>query len=414
MLYILRRPEVGFVLLALLAPISNYLRIGSIKLVYIIGACLLAGTLYWHIRQKGARFPKFAVAYAMIFLSGITYAWIRGGFSEFQTVVGLTGSVLIVCAVFLLYREVGRIERWLWVFALSVAISNIVIVGILLTYPALRPVLFDISSEGVRLRGTLGNPNTFGGAQLLAFSIFAYFVFKKGRGYRVMSGIGGVVVFLALMATQSRSAIFGLFFGVAIVGFFAVRASRRPLTTTAVICFSGIFMVTAFLSLPDEIAGYRLARVGNTEEVSVYEAGVNDIVEGRFFLYRAALRTIWENPSGVGFIEHEALTEVIARNSIRGTSKIPHNFVLSYLVKYGVVWGSIMSVVWFAPLASALKKFWKRKVPLNSISCFMLIGVTAYLVHNLLHSITNWVYFWTFWGIFVNTIQLEDRTRTRK
>lgn len=405
--YTLIKPEIGFLLLALLAPVSNYLRIGSIKLVYVIGVCLLFGVLQRHILKERRPLPGFAIAYGVVSLSCITYAWIIGGFSNSQVAVGLAGSVLIVCAVFVLF-DATQIRRWLWLFALGMATADIIVAVLAFAFPSTHSFIFKISSEGVRLRGTLGNPNMFGGAQILAFSIFAFYAVNCTGKIRIANILGVVVIFLALLASQSRSAILGLLLGLGIVGFLKFRLSRRPVYTIATILSVGLAMILTFINLPEEIAGFQLSRIGNTDVVNVYDVGTEDLIRNRLHIYNAALNTISQNPLGIGYLPHDETLKVVARNSRVGVEKTPHNFAISYLLTYGVVGGIVMVLIWVMPAAIIFWRLWSKRIPIDSLASMMLVGLIGYYVHNIFHSATNWIYFWVFWAMCVRIAKLEE------
>ena len=155
-----------------------------------------------------------------------------------------------------------------------------------------------------------------------------------------------------------------------------------------------------------------MGRVAGTGRARIYDVSTDNVVADRFYIYQASLETIWKNPLGVGFLDTQELATVIARDSEKGISKPTHNFVLNHLLRYGIIGGAIMVLIWLLPPIVIVWKLWKRRLPVRSLSTFMLIGVVSYLIHNLFHSMTNWIYFWIFWGMCIRAAQLEDRRRT--
>ncbi|WP_259248933.1 O-antigen ligase family protein [Salinibacter ruber] len=347
--------------------------------------------------------------YAFIYCTGVTYAWILGEFGNSQMTIGLFGSIFVTFSTFLIYTDTSKLKTWLWLFAVMIAVSNILLTVLIVVYPPSRSVIFEVTAEGVRLRGMFENPNMFGGAQILAISIFSFFVANRERGKSVLGAIGLIITFLALLATQSRSAILGLVIGATLVSLFILRVSRRRLVTSMSAALVVVVMVAAYVNLPKSVAGVKLSRVGEASETSVYDVGIESAIQSRFYIYDAAFNTIAARPFGIGYVDKPG--QVVAMHSNEGVEKMPHNFILAYFIRYGLLVGGVMVVFWLVPMVLIVKKLWGRTLPVRSLASLMLVGLTGYLIHNLFHSMTNWVYFWVFWAMSIRAAQLGDVAR---
>ncbi len=410
-LYILKYPRVGMVFIAVLAPVSNYITVGPIKVFYVIAALVLAGALYRQLSFSGLHLPKFVLLYGALTFGWITYSWVASGLSSTRLIAGLLGSAAIVCAVFILYDSVADVRNWTFAFATAVALSNVIVLLLALFYPPSRNLLFYVSGEGIRLQGTFGNPNIFGGAQVISFSIFFYFLINRIKGYQLISCLGALSTFGALLGAQSRSAILGLFIGIGAVGLFLIRNSNYPVRTLTGISVAGLLMIGVFFSLPSEIAGFELSRLGADAEAKLYSVGESAVIEERFYLYQAALETIAEHPLGIGYVSSEETAETIAKSSAQGVKKLPHNFILRHFIAFGLVGGGVMVLVWFYIPVAVTWKLWRRQLPSTSLAAMLLVGVVGYFIHNLFHSMTNWIYWWVFWGMCYRSAQLEDQRK---
>jgi hypothetical protein len=397
----LKHPRFGFICLALTAPVSNLLAVGSFKAMYLIGAVTLAGIAVQRLTRRRFDLPAKYVPHIFLVFVLLTYGWLLAGFSSVQLYMADVGALLLLVSVFFIYRNVKDIERWIWIFALAYGIADLFILATSVGNPA--SAMLRVAKAGVRLQGTGDNPNSFAAAHVLVFAFFLYFIANGQRYQRLISIAGASVTFGTILLAQSRSAIAGVFVAVGLGAIFWIRASRAPMRNMVLAgAFAGALLL-AFLNLPEEVGGLRLQRLSSKAGAGIYDMNFESVEEQRFWLFIPALQTIWEYPFGVGY--GEGAKDYILR--VGGVYKLPHNYVLRELLNYGILGGLYMNVLWILPVVLVCIRAWRRQIPASSLSLFFMVGMAGYLAHSLFHSNTNWIFLWITWGMCLKALQFE-------
>ena len=401
-LLVFRVPQRGFLILAFLAPIADLAEVGPIKAIQVLGALVLLTLFFQRVISHRTRYPRGLILHGSIVMFLACWAWMLSVDSGFAGFVSEIGSFALAIAIFLIYDDVRDIERWLWLFAVSILALDVVTIGAVAIVPHLRTLFLDISSEGVRFRGTFENPNFFGGAQIVALSVFLY-AFRYGGWRRAICLAGVALCSASLLLAQSRSALFGFFMGTALLGLTHLRYSKRPvflsLLTFGFLCVLGL----VYVNLPKKVAGVQLARLNADVPVDYYDIGVGAYETGRWPIVQAHLRTLSQRPWGLGY--GSQAKEVTGQ--LTGIFKMPHNFAIKEMLNYGVLGGIYIDLLWFFPVAFIFGRAWRRRIRPGSLAPYLRAGLGGYLLHSLFHSMTNWVYLYVFWAFTLRAGQLE-------
>lgn len=140
---------------------------------------------------------------------------------------------------------------------------------------------------------------------------------------------------------------------------------------------------------------------------------MEDVREDRFYLLRTGLETIRDYPMGLGYTA-ERLKYI---QCAAGIPKPAHNFIMGYLITYGLVGGSYLLFVWLSGPFTAARRLFRNRLKDPSLLVALLCGVCSYLTYNLAHASMNWIPFWLFWGIMLRAVQLsvpDDAERRRR
>lgn len=402
------RPTFVMTLIAVIAPLSNIVSFGPLKLIYLLAALQFGAVALNPNWRRHLRVPVASIYVLGSILFVITIAFVVGGMSAPRVYVGLVGSLALVLVALALFRTQYDIRRWMYFFAFAVAASDVVAVTMAVVLPSTRDLIFAIGSSGVRLQGFFGNPNLFAGAQVLALPILLHFLLTRKKLLRLLGASASLAVFGALLATQSRSAIGGFFIATA-CAILLVLARRSQASRAKVIVAGGVVlsvMIVGFLNLPEEIMGFELSRLSSASDSSVYAISADSVEEERLELFLAGLQTIREYPLGVG-LRHDT-PQVIG--NVTGIYYTPHNSLITSLVIFGVVGGLFFNLVWLGIGGYLFWQCWKSELG-DLFLVFLWAAVGGYIIHGLFHSVTNWIYMWIVWGLAYQCTRLFRRDR---
>ncbi len=140
---------------------------------------------------------------------------------------------------------------------------------------------------GRDIGSVLGDPNDLSLALLLPFSFAISLVVTKGmaKRFRLLGIIATVLLFSAIIATQSRGGLLGILSVLGIIGY------RRVKSKTLFFSLSGICAFALFI----------LAGISGRKSGGAAEAGIDESAMGRIHAWEAAIGMAADNPiTGVG------------------------------------------------------------------------------------------------------------------
>ncbi|WP_081580659.1 O-antigen ligase family protein [Salinibacter ruber] len=394
------RPNYALLAIAATLPVF-FVKIGGVKIVHVLGAVYVMSVLFSKLIEKDEGEQYYAIVYLLIVLTSVTYAYIIDNFSAGNVYIGLTGSALLVFCVLSHVKQKVIINYAVIVFATSVLIMDVLtllsIVGVY--QPPVQVV--KLSSEGIRITGTLKTPTIFAGAQVLALFPFLMLSLSR-RGIRRLYGVFGFLVVGALLVmSQSRSAIGGAVISVIIVLWKTNDQSLRNVGYRKISIAVFSIAVVSFLLYKGQIGGYRLSRISGDNPI-MYQMSPQDIVGARGGEFRAGISAVAHNPVGYGLT---GPTEYVY-TATDGLSRSSHNFILHHLSKYGIFFGTLFTILWLYPLYLGLH-YYKVNFSYYSIGPYLWVSVIAYLFHAFFHGATNWIFFWLMWAFAWQWMYLE-------
>jgi len=147
---------------------------------------------------------------------------------------------------------------------------------------------------------------------------------------------------------------------------------------------------------PSNIMGLGLYRFKSTDKMEVTDVSVADVESERLGLLKAAFGYSMKHPGGVGFVSRKNLISRLSRFSDSVRYRVPHSHVGSYMVKYGLFFGTILLLIWHMVPMVQLFSHSFGNVELSNMTKFLLVGVLAYTIHSLFHSYFNWILWWIY------------------
>jgi O-antigen ligase len=216
------------------------------------------------------------------------------------------------------------------------------------------------NGRSMRLSGVFGSPNNLGVAAALALLMVFLLCRQLGAGAALVLALLGLVISGAcLMLSGSRTAIFSMLAGIAVVVF-----TRRPLLAVSVITLlfcAGLLFVLA----PDarEAMLALVAREGSTREVTTFT--------GRTDIWRHVWSLIERAPVlGYGFASTKVVIPAGFAGAFGWTTHSAHNMLLQSWVATGLVGLSLLLVAF----ATLVRAHFTRPHPVrDAVTAFVLV-----------------------------------------
>lgn len=333
-------------------------------------------------------FEIFFMLYLLINLASIFYS-IDKFKSEFKFFNLFFGFVVFILGLNIV-QNVKQISSML-----KILIFSSTLIGLLGIYQGIfGPIKIDginfLSNFGHRAYGTFENPNFYAGFLVLVIPPACYFfLFGDDKKIRICGAFSIIILGNALLWTGSRGGIIAIGSALMLLLFFLYRDHRlQEIKLIAVIIF---LTITVYLSgnavsskasetpLDKSSAAYNLIYPNNFELQKV---------DVRLETYKKTLPMIWDHPVfGVGlstyrynFIRYYPGDELLRTNSVAHA----HNIFLNIAVEVGLLglfFFCMMFISFFRQSRFLISK--SQKYGINSIGIFGLLGLFAFLVHNL-------------------------------
>ena len=333
-------------------------------------------------------FEIFFVLYLLINLASIFYS-IDKFRSEFKFFNLLFGFIIFILG-FNIVQNVKQIAT-----ILKILIFSSTLLGLLGIYQGIfGPIKMDIidfvRDFGHRALGTFENPNFFAGFLTLVIPPACYFsLFGDEKKIRICGAFSVVVLGNALLWTGSRGGLIAIGSTLMLLLLFLHRDRRlQELTKTALIILVTIAMYLIGDAVSAKVAETRFEK-GSTAYNLIYPKDSElDKVDSRLDRYKKSLPLIWAHPIfGVGlstyehsFIKHYPEHEMSRTKSVAHA----HNIFLNIAVEVGLLgffFFGMMLISLFRQSGFLTSK--SRGYGIDSMSMFGLLGIFAFLVHNL-------------------------------
>jgi len=311
------RPMISYLVLGYVALLPYQLQIGD-HLNFAVADCFLLGVLLLApagIQYRKATWNVWHLAVVLTLLYGAMIAVLRSGTIEryeiFNKCAGLLLPLLSYAAITSAVRDWHDMRQILRMFAIGVIVENLVAVGAFLA-----AYFFGVSNPfarygGLRLSGTLLDPNAYGGLLVAAFVVCEGASCGSVRFFpRPMLWVSRLSLGLGILFTFSRSAWIALACALVILCVVCTRAAIRLLGFAALGAPALVLLM-----------GQRFGPI--FEEM----ASRPKQVEGRFELIRSALQAFGEHPLLGGGLGRFRL----------GVGEIAHNTAMWFLADFGIV-----------------------------------------------------------------------------
>jgi len=324
--------------------------------------------------------------------------------------VSLATMALLALVIFQFFSTWRTVSWTLRVF--TVTATAVALVSLLALVSGTRMLL--VSGEEVRLVSGWGASNRLGGlyeqpnqfAAIMALALPTALVFQALSTTQVRRAFwtcAAGVIMAGLLISQARSAIVGVGLGAILLGVLLIRGGLLK-SSSVVWGFVAIAFAT-WLSIQTGLASELTARLSWTRQV---EIAAIDPSEDRLQIWRSALAVALSNPIGVAA---EGSARIGADLGIEERSA--HNVFLSYLVAYGFLGAAaLIWLVWRQLAGLSLAALRAEGDAPRVIAAGLLAALVGFWVHNLAHSIIQWMAVWLYFACAAAVIRLSRASRS--
>jgi hypothetical protein len=385
----------------------------SFDLDRVVGLMVFAGACVVIVLKRRGRWrrsvldaPALALLSAgLLAIAGRAIAgseFLRESILQYGSLATMALLALTVFQFFSTWRTVSWMLRVFTVTAMIVALVSLVAL-----LSGTRMLL--LSGEEVRLVSGWGADNRLGGfyeqpnqfAAIMALAMPTAVMFQAlatSHVRRAFWTCAAGVIMAGLLISQARSAIMGVGLGGFLLGLLLIRGKLLKSSSLVWGCVAVAF--AAWLFIQTGLVGEFLARLSWSRQV---EVAAIDPSQDRVQIWRSAFAVALSHPFGVA-------AEGSARigSDLGVVERSAHNVFLSYLVAYGFLGAA--AVVWLA---------WRQLVGLGFaalraegdapriISAGLLAALVGFWVHNLAHSIIQWMAVWLYFACAAAVIRLS-------
>lgn len=328
-------------------------------------------------------FEIFFMLYILINLASIFYSPVkfRSEFKFFNLSFGFIVFILGLNVV----RDAKQVTAILRALVLSTTLIGILGIcqGI---FGAVKIDMINLLSNfGHRAQGTFENPNFFAGFLAMVIPLACYFLlFGNEKKTRICGGFSVIILGNALLWTGSRGALIAVG-STLIFLFFLLRRDRRLREVAKV---AVIILVTGGLYLISASASAKVSEKpfeeGRDEYIATRYSDPGP-VERRWETYKKALPMIRDHPvlgTGVNTYKYNSLKYYPGDPELlRGHA---HNIFLNIAIEVGLLglfFFGMMLLSFFRQSRFLLTR--RRGYGIDSIGTFGLLGLFAFLIHNL-------------------------------
>lgn len=399
-LVLVLRPMLAFYFLIPVSMLGEFQEIpGSpLDLAQLIGLTVIAGVLLQVLIGKTV-LRRSVLDLPILLLIAAHLAGLRSDSFDQSTLSQLFSlfSILVAYSMcFQLLDSATKLHKALLVFVGSVTVIDLLgLYSLALGEPTLQLFGRQLSlfgnwgNEG-RLGGFFEQPNTFGQLVILALPVCVAMTIAPTTRARFAWIALAVVNAVALLLSQSRSAILGAAIAVLVVLFFV---SKQHLMKRLVL---GGLLVLASLALTDFVG--LLPTVLDRLSLSSLFAEQADayLYLGRSLTFSKGVEIFFNYPLGVGLGQGSIMLGGLLGVAERSV----HNVLLSWAVDLGVL--GLLAGAWL--LCAQVGSLWSLTIkladqPVRALSAGLLGAIIATWLHNLLHSTLVWLPVWIIFAI---------------
>ena len=403
-------PAIGLFLLG--KPILAAAALGIPIIVLLVGSpkysfylFLLSVSLYLPYHLKGWAIHPFDLAMIPVFAAVVADFLLHG-----RSQVRRTGLDL----AFLVWILAAAVSA---VFAYDYRYSLFPLARLIVMYFAFRIVFKMAGDLGVRrvvlfyvyqvfalsvlnciiFVMTAGTQRVFG-PPWLAFETYsmtalpmalAFFIWAGSRAERIRLGLISLVIFLAILATQSRAPMLAVAINVPILMILAYYKIRREQSAQAVRTL-GRILVFGGMATVLVLALSSTLLIGSFGRVSELVASLHrpqGTVALRLVLWTAAIKGFLTNPiTGVGIGNFKVIEQIVPQMRMAPVwyyirTMSAHNVVLQYLAETGILGTLALIALAVANVRMGYRSFRKKLSPAdNQISAALLIAALVFLI----------------------------------
>lgn len=383
-----------------------------VGLVVFIGACVVIV-----LKRRGRWRRSVLDAPALVLLSAgmlaIAGRAIAGSEFLHESIlqyVSLATMALLALTIFQFFSTWRTVSWILRVF--TVTATMVALVSLMALLSGTRMLL--VSGEEVRLVSGWGAENRPGGlyeqpnqfAAIMALAMPTALMFQAlatTHLRRVFWTCAAGVIMAGLLISQARSAIVGVGLGALLLGLLLVRG--RLLKSSSLVWGCVAVAFATWLFIQTGLASELSARLSWSRQV---EVAAIDPSQDRFQIWRSALAVALSHPFGVA-------AEGGARigSDLGVEARSAHNVFLSYLVAYGFLGAAaLLWLAWRQLAGLGLAALRAEGDAPRIIAAGLLAALVGFWVHNLAHSIIQWMAVWLYFACAAAVIRLSRVPKT--
>lgn len=420
-MFVIKRDRVFLAIYSIFVAlvISGNIGIAGVKLSIIFSGAIFLYLIIVKNELSFRRQDSLFNLYVLLLIISILYALLidsLNGNSERALYPALSEIYIIIFAFinmkFFSKLSINEMEKTFLRSNKIMLAINIIILIFSLT-PSLKHAVYDMSQYGGRLKAFTDQTNGY--ALLLTFN-FSVAFYSLIRIKNILNLISlGLVLTLGVM-TQSRGLILGMFLSVFctyFIMFLAQKGQKKNFITTIAIVG---FLFLSFSLVSSNLAGFlqnsfgvELTRFSSSSDRNYSDSLGKSGLSDRTYLLVAGLKTIAENPFGIGFIDHH-----LEIYKVTGIPLISHNFFIENLLTYGIMFGFLWLFLFVYVAVVLINKIYSIK-SYDEQKVFILFSLVFFqlIVFFMAHA-SGSIYIWFFIGLIIGFSKNKSCVDIRK
>jgi O-antigen ligase len=344
------------------------------KSIYFMGLVQLIFAVYLLLISVSSKYkPKLnllliAITLFIIVLVISAFGGENLSYSFWSKYERMTGLLMLfhLFAFFLIISFVFKEQKdWFKIFGVSIFVALLISI---------------ISFFEIGAGATLGNSSFLGTYLLFNIFLALYLFLKTSAGLKIFSGISLIILFLALLVSDARTAVFSLFGGLILLFilwfiFYKRRELRIVGIFLLVILIIGVSFITYHIFQPGSFVYEKLMQMGFGARFLIWQNGWQGFLERPWFGWGL------ENFELV-FVQHFNPLLFLPEYGREVWFDRAHNIIIDKLVTTGIIGFLVYLGIFAVAFFLLWKNFFKKRIDFLTVGIFSSLLI-AYFVQNM-------------------------------
>lgn len=410
---VLLRPVWGVALLVAVSLLGALpVRLLEFDLDRVVGMLVFVSAWAWILLARRGRWRRSILDGPALLLLGAGLLAIAGralvgsqvlqeSLLEYISLAMMAGLALLAFQFLSTWQRITRILQTFIVTAVAVTLVSVVALLSGMRTVALGGAEINlVAGWGAvdRLGGLYQQPNHLAAIMTLALPTALVFqVLATTHARRGFWTCAAGIILAGLLLSQARSAILGAALGSLLLGVLLWRCRALRLANVAWAVMGLVF--ATWLLVQTGVANELGTRLTWTHQL---EAAASDPSQDRLRIWQSALAVAASNPLGLaaeGSVRIGADLDIEARSA--------HNVFLSYLVAYGFLGAAAVAwLAWRQLVGLGMVALRSEGASYRVLAAGLLAALVGFWVHNLAHSIIQWLAIWVYFACAAAVVRL--------